>query len=199
MTKLSTLLPALVLFLATGSAAATNMYPWRNHAGPFDFLFGNEIDSHQQTRRKRDGSLMGFFYIRFNGVITRDGYEVASHVDCKAFPDCTVGWTMTGEPAPGTFLYQVEHDHPVFHVARPNIPQPGAHAHFHWLGQLQFGQAVPGYLLQLTAVDRFCFIHHGAEGATPDRTCRENGGVAVRWGLDIATHLNIVTSRPPGL
>jgi hypothetical protein len=86
----------------------------------------------------------------------------------------------------------------VFLVARADIPQPGANAHFHWLRQLVFGQAVPGYLLQLTAVDRFCFIHHAAEGATPARTCRENGGVNVDPGLDIATHLNIVTSRPPG-
>jgi hypothetical protein len=198
MTKLSTLLRTLVLCLATSSAAAEE-YPWRNHATPFNFLFGNEIDSHQQTRRAPDGSLFGYFYVRFTGVVTRDKYEVATHVDCNAFPDCTAGWTLDGKSAPGTYLYQVGHDHPVFLVARPDIPQPGAHAHFHWLRQLVFGQAVPGYLLQLTAVDRFCFVHHGAEGATPDRTCRENGGINVDRGVDIATHLNIVTSRPPGL
>jgi hypothetical protein len=58
------------------------------------------------------------------------------------------------------------------------------------------GQSVDGYLLQLTAVDKFCFIHHGAESATSDRTCRDNNGVNVDLGTDIATHLNIVTSAP---
>jgi hypothetical protein len=53
-----------------------------------------------------------------------------------------------------------------------------------------------GYLLQLTAVDKFCFIHHGAAGATNSKTCRENGGINVDPGIDIATHLNIVTSAP---
>ena len=188
-------MPAMVLSLVTSAAVAAE---WRNHAAPFNFAFGNEIDSHQQTRQARDGSLFGFFYVRLTGVVTRDKYEVATHVDCNAYPDCTTGWTLSGKPAHGTYLYEVGHDHPVFLVARPDIPQPGAHAHFHWLSQLAYNQAVPGYLLELKAVDRFCFIHHGAAGATPDRTCRENGGVNVDQGIDIATHLNIVTSPPPG-
>jgi hypothetical protein len=48
-------------------------------------------------------------------------------------------------------------------------------------------------------VDKFCFIHHGAESATTAKTCRGNGGVNVGLGTDIATHLNIVTSAPPGM
>ena len=53
-----------------------------------------------------------------------------------------------------------------------------------------------GYLLQLRAVDTFCFIHHGADGAQNSKTCREDGGIAVNPGIDIATHLNIVPSFP---
>ena len=199
MQKLSLSLAVLALSILTNAAAAADLYPWLDHAAPFKFLFGNDIDTHQQTRQSRNGSLFGFFYVRFTGVVTRDKYEVATHVDCNTVPDCTVGWTLTGKSAQGTYLYQIGEDHPVFLVARPDIPQPGAYAHFHWLGGLLFGQAVPGYLLQLTAVDRFCFIHHGASDATPARTCRDNGGVNVDPGIDIATHLNIVTSRPPGL
>ena len=60
-------------------------------------------------------------------------------------------------------------------------------------------QTVNGYLLQLTAVDRFCFIHHGAAAATPASTCKQAGGVNVDPGTDVATHLNIVTAIPPGL
>ena len=201
MTKLTALLATATLFLlAAGGAVATDLYPWRNHAAPFNFLFKNEIDTHQQTRQTQDQNLFGFFYIQFTGVVTKDLYRVATHVDCKAASDCTVGWTLNGRPVRATFLYQVEHDHPVFLVPRPDIPQPGAFSHFHWLGNMPT-QSVPadGYLLQLIAVDKFCFIHHGAESATTAKTCRGNGGVNVDLGTDIATHLNIVTSAPPGM
>jgi hypothetical protein len=59
--------------------------------------------------------------------------------------------------------------------------------------------SVPGYLLQLTASNRFCFIHHGAEAASGAMTCRDNGGVQVERGVDTATHLNIVTNDPAGM
>jgi hypothetical protein len=91
------------------------------------------------------------------------------------------------------------HDHPVFLVERADIPQPGAHAHFHWLGAMPgqaVDEAVDGYLLQLVATDRFCFVHHGADMAASSMSCRDNGGIAVRPGVDIATHVNIVTSAP---
>jgi hypothetical protein len=143
-----------------------------------------------------DGSLSGYFYIHFTGVVTKDGYPVATHVDCNTGL-CTVGWTLDGEPATATFLYQVNDDHPVFLVGRADIPQPGAHAHFHWLDTMPApGVATRGFLLQLTAVDTFCFIHHGADSAQQSKTCRDNGGVTVDAGIDIATHLNIVTSFP---
>ena len=100
----------------------------------FNFLFGNEIDTHQQSRLTRDRNLFGFFYIEFTAVVTKDLYRVATHVDCSATPDCTVGWTLDGRKVSATFLYGTEHDHPVFLVSRPDIPQPGAFAHFHWLG-----------------------------------------------------------------
>jgi hypothetical protein len=184
--------------MGTGGATATDFYPWNNHAAPFTFLFDNEIDTHQQTRRTRDGSLFGFFYIQFTRVITKDRYRVAEHVDCNgADADCTVGWTLNGKPVKATFLYQAEHDHPVFLVNRQDIPQPGTHAHFHWLGDTMQIELGDGYLLQLTAVDKFCFIHHGAADATSSKTCRDNGGINVDPGIDIATHLNIVTSAPP--
>jgi hypothetical protein len=186
---------------AAGGAWATDLYPWRDHEAPFPFLFRNEIDMHQQTRQTRDGGLFGFFYIRHTGVETKDHYPVATHADCSRVPDCTVGWTLHGKPLAATFLYQPMHDHPVFLVNRPDIPQPGSHSHFHWFGRVMpmARQTVNGQLLQLTAVDRFCFIHHGAEAAAAAVTCRANGGVPVDPGVDIATHLNIVTGAPPGM
>jgi hypothetical protein len=196
------LFASAALALSTfGSAHAADQYPWRNHEPPFNFVFGNDIDTHQQTRLMRDGSLFGFFYIRFTGVQTKDHYPVATHVDCNASSDCTVGWALSGKPISATFLYQTMDDHPVFLAKRADITQPGSPSHFHWLGAVMPmpRQTLNGFLLQLTAVDRFCFIHNGAEAATAAASCRQNGGVNVDPGIDIATHLNIVASAPPGM
>lgn len=202
MTRLVSLLATAVLFLSgAGVVAATDLYPWRDHAAPFNFLFGNEIDTYQQTRLTNDRNLFGFFYVQFTGVVTKDRYRVSTHVDCNATAsECTVGWTLNGKAVRARFLYQVDDDHPVFLVKRAAIAQPGAFSHFHWLEGMPAVSAIAdGYLLQLTAADKFCFIHHGAESATSDNTCRGNGGVKVDPGIDIATHLNIVASAPPGL
>lgn len=118
---------------AIGEAHATG-YAWKDHAAPYDFLFGNEIDTHQQTRLASDHSLAGFLYVHYTGERTSDGLAIA------------------GEPQ-------------------------------------------SGYLLELRAVARFCFVHHDA-GPAGDGSCRARGGVAVVPGLDIATHVNIVTTAP---
>ena len=52
--------PAFLLASALGlwaasPAEAAEMYPWRAHAAPFSFLFGNEIDTHQQSRPEPGG------------------------------------------------------------------------------------------------------------------------------------------------
>ena len=116
-------------------------------------------------------------------------------------PNYTVGWALNGKPISATFLYQIMDEHPVFLAKRADVAQPGSPSHFHWLGAVMPmpRQTLNGFLLQLTAVDRFCFIHHGAEAANAAATCRQNGGVNVDPGVDIATHLNIVASAPPGM
>jgi len=43
-----------------------------------------------------------------------------------------------------------------------------------------------------------CFIHHGAEAANSGVTCRQNGGVNIDPGVDIAAHLNIVAGAQLG-
>ena len=188
----------LILSLLGTSVALAAGYQWKNHDRPFSFLFGNEIDAHQQTRLTQSGDLFGFFYISFTGVITADGYRVATHVDCNAMP-CSVGWILNGKARSATLLYHAEPDHPVFLIGRAEIPEPGSYAHFHWLGDHPTpGQSAEGYLLELSAVDKFCFIHHMPENATSDKSCRDNEGIAVNPGTDIATHPNIVTSAPPG-
>ena len=126
---------------------------------------------------------------------------MATHADCNTVADCSVGWKLDGEPASAKLVRQPMPDHPLFWRARADIPQPGSYALFHWTGMampMPYLNAA-GFLLELTAVNRFCFIHHGAEGAMSAASCRDNGGVKVDRGVDIATHLNIVTSDPAGM
>jgi hypothetical protein len=186
-----------LLSASPATAPAGAGVPWSDHAAPFSFQFGNEIDMHQQTRLTPDGGLFGFLYIAFTGTVTKDGERVATHVDCNAMPGCTAGWIVTGAPVGAELLYQEMDDHPVVLVDRTDIPQPGAFSHWHWKGQMPMPESSSdGYLLQLFATDRFCFIHHDAGAATAAKTCRANGGIKIRPGLDTASHLNIVTSFP---
>jgi len=185
------------------SAPRADLPAPRNHAPPFTFLFGNEIDTHQQTFRASDGSLIGFLYITFTGEVTPQGYPVAHHCDAQTPPArCVAGWTLRARPGTARFLFQ-NADHPVWLTSRADIPQPGAFAHFHWItsastdprpvtdpgcqGQMDSdlvpGAVCPGFFIQLIALRAFAFDEFGQR-------------IQVDPGIDIATHLNIVTSSP---
>jgi hypothetical protein len=99
---------------------------------------------------------------------------------------------MEGKPAQAVFSHRPIYDHPMFAMPRPEIPQPGSYSHFHWTGiEIPHRQA-RGFVHELTAKNRLCFIHHGAESAMAGATCRANGGMPVVPGVDMATHLNII-------
>ena len=206
MRSLSVVLGAIILCLTVvGTGSATDLYPWNNHARPFSFLFngGADIDAHQQTRLGGNGDLFGFLYIEFTGVLSKDRIPVATHVDCNGSgSNCTVGWLIAGKSvSKATLVYHVDTDHPTWLVDRASIPQPGSYSHFHWVGPGDHGSVgsiFPGYMLQLTAVDTFCFVHHDAQLFNPAKKCEDpnNNGIIVRPGVDIATHLNAVGSFP---
>jgi hypothetical protein len=188
---------SMLVSLMSSPTNAAPLFAWNDHVPPFTFRFDNEIDTHQLSKLTGDGSLIGFLYIQFVGTTTKDGYRVASHGDCSTV-DCTVGWAFNATPRAATLLVHEMGDHPLYFIERADIPQPGAFSHFHWLGaEPAPGAAAAGYVLQLIAAKRFCFIHHGAAGATNSKTCRANGGVAVEIGADTASHLNIVAVPLP--
>ncbi|HET7540586.1 MAG TPA: hypothetical protein VFK05_11965 [Polyangiaceae bacterium] len=182
--------------LQTHEVRATDLYPWNNHASPLNFKFGNEIDAHQQSHAAPDGNLLGFLYIQFTNTVTSDGYRVATHGDCKT-GHCTVGWTFSSKALEAKLIAAPMDDHPLFFLDREAIPEPGAYSHFHWLGQMPaLGASASGYVLQLVAVDRFCFLHHDAGAAMNRKSCHGNLGVKVEPGIDVASHLNIVATDP---
>ena len=203
-------LAALAMTMTLGIVAqnrgnAADLYPWNNHARPYDFLFndGTEIDTHQQTLiNQATKELSGFLYIEFTGAVSKDGYRVASHTDCNAAgATCTVGWNLRGQRATATLVYHVEPDHPTWLIDRADIPQPGSYSHFHWSDTSQHpvvGSTHDGYMLQLQAVDTFCFVNGDPAAFQASRKCEDdaNQGVIVRPGIDVATHVNIVGSYP---
>jgi len=112
---------------------------------PFDFLFGNHIDTHQETRLKNNGELDGFFYIIFTGdTDDASGLPIARHPRGASHNevcdvddiDCVAGWHISGIQGEAKFLYHSGvngNDHPVWLVNRVDIPQPGSYNHFHWI------------------------------------------------------------------
>ena len=128
-------------------------------APPYDFKFGNHIDTHIQLELKekkdRPPSLKGSFYVIFTGdTDATTGLPVARHPRgashserCGIDPiTCVVGWRMDGAPGAAKFLYHDGvngDDHPVWMVNRAEeitapspgmvIPQPGYYSHYHWV------------------------------------------------------------------
>ena len=120
----------LGMWISTADAGRS----WKDHKPPYDFLFGNHIDTHQETRLEKDGDLSGFFYITYTGEFTPDGLPIARHCDADTPPKkCVAGWILRGEPGLAKFVFHSGNDHPIWLVDRTDIPQPGSYAHFHWL------------------------------------------------------------------
>lgn len=137
-----------ILFFSTGLSTAR---AGEFHAPPRDFLFGNHIDTHQETKLKLDKagnpvSLSGFFYVIFtdeppdpvSGLpIARHPRGAAENEECGVDPiDCIAAWRMEGIPAEAKFLYHSGvngDDHSVWLLNRVDIPQPGSFTHFHWI------------------------------------------------------------------
>lgn len=108
-------------------------------APPFDFVFGNHMDTHIQlnlkTRRGEPKLLKGFLYIYFTGEIdTASGLPIARHPRgmgmggtphdevCGVSPiTCVAGWRVTGRPGAAKYLYHNGvngNDHPVWMANR---------------------------------------------------------------------------------
>ena len=183
--KWSIVLAGLILILSATVAFADDGYPWRDHAAPFDYLFGNHIDTHQQAKVVGKDKLTGFLYIRYTDDVTEDGVSVAEHGNCSMSGDCTVGWNMQGIATEAEYCGHPMDQHPTWAIDLDDMPQQPGFTHFHWKGApehaggLAVGEVCEGYVLRLIAQDHFFFRHHGGFDITP--------------GIDYESHANIVT------
>lgn len=117
-------LSVLALTLLIGSAVHADDGVWKNHEDPYDFLFGNHIDTHQETRLltgdsdddsdsdsdkdsdsdsdsdANPGSLEGFFYVFWTGDVTEEGLPVAAHCTKPEHyaAGCFSAWNIKAEP-----------------------------------------------------------------------------------------------------
>lgn len=174
------LLAAGVLGLVSaGPADAAKARTWMNHAAPFNYLFGNAFDNYQETQLNTDGTLTGFLYVTFTGQTTSDGYPVAIHNNCPFLgSQCQAGWTISGRPGQASYGTEAMLSRDLIWQTRSgDIPQPGSFSLFQMTGlpattemtcpcmesmltPTQPGQTsarTPGYYLQITASQSFCF------------------------------------------
>ncbi len=176
---------AVVILVTAGTAMAAGSYPWRDHAAPFDYEFGNHIDTHQQSLT-RGAMLEGFFYVTLQDRVDPDsGLPAATHGNCASDPDaCSVGWVWHGTPATAQLVAHGQGQHPTWCIDPADIPRQPGYTHFHWVdspehaGGFALGDTAQGWLLRLTAVDSFFFEHHG--------------GFAISPGIDFESHANVV-------
>jgi hypothetical protein len=135
-------------------------YPWRNHAPPFNFRFGNMIDSHQQTMEVDGGLLSGFIYIYFNGETTSDGIPKAQRANC-ALQDCSVGWAIQGVPVRATLLQKGPR---FWYINSEDMPSQPGYTHFQWVGDprsphdLVTGEEYDGILMRRIAPQSFFWL-----------------------------------------
>jgi len=149
MKKISVILIIAIATLALMPAATVVQAGNGFHDPPFDFLFGNHIDTHQENNLKTNkntgdpDSLFGKFYIIFTGDTDPvSGLPVARHPRglasdgshderCGITVDCVTGWEMHGIPGAAKFVSHSGvngEDYPLWLVNRAeeaNAPAPG--------------------------------------------------------------------------
>jgi hypothetical protein len=176
----------LIPFRSNALAASGSSYPWRDHAAPYTYLFGNHIDSHQQSETIDGGQIQGYLYIHYTGQ-TINGIPVAEHTDCSMDPtSCIVGWQIQGVSARATAVSMDSMGMAQFCASAFTLRSLNGYSHFHWIGDpmmdmdIQIGQAYTGYLLKLTARTTFYFNHHDSM-------------VLVTPGVDTVSHANVTS------
>lgn len=144
-------------------------YPWRYHAEPMEFKFGNMIDSHQQSHLDSNGLLHGFIYIYDTGEDTVEGYPVAEKAHCPTGP-CMVGWVIKGIKISATLVNKSPR---VWQIDTADLPEEPGYSHFHWIGSphspggpngLVVGQEYEGYLMKRIAKTSFFWLGGPGQG-----------------------------------
>lgn len=163
------LIGLILMFLLASSVSITlanetdfaEDYPWRNHQAPFDFKFGNMIDSHQQSFLYNAGEkLKGFIYIHNIEEDYSEGIPTAEKAHCPT-GSCMVGWVVKGVRISATLVNKSPR---IWLVDESDIPIEPGYSHFHWTGlpksphDLVIGEVYEGYLMKRIAPAPFFWL-----------------------------------------
>jgi len=188
----------LVLLLAFSASIAVadvtdldGEYLWNHHAAPYDYKFGNMIDSHQQSIVDKTGtSLKGFIYIHNINDDYAEGIPTADKAHCKTQP-CMVGWLVKGVKVSAKLMQKSPR---IWLVAPEDLPKEPGYTHFHWVGSpksphdLVVGETYPGFLMKRIAPAPFFWLGGpgtggsggggggGCDGGTQDEGGCSGGG-----------------------
>ncbi len=175
---------ALLILLSTSTVFAgksddNSGYPWQDHKkAPFDFEFGNMIDTHQQSKLKKE-KLQGFIYIYYTGEYTENGIPIARKADCY-IEECSVGWVIKGIPYQATLVNKGPR---VWQIDPASLPKEPGYTHFHWVGGpkkphgLMLNNTYHGYLLKRVAVTTFYWLGgSGGQGGSNGGGCSHEDG-----------------------
>ena len=116
------LLLFVVLSLVAAPVVGARAKQWKNHAKPYSYLFGNEIDGFQETQLKlnKDGTvneLEGYLYVTFTDAsgdpigTTSEGLPIGRHPSrslgeiCGATVKCVPAWTIRAIPGNAKFFF----------------------------------------------------------------------------------------------
>jgi hypothetical protein len=158
----------LVLLLAFSASIAAadetdldGEYPWNHHQAPYDYKFGNMIDSHQQSFINKDGTtLKGFIYIHNINDDYAVGIPTADKAHCKTQP-CMVGWVVKGVKVSAKLMQKSPR---IWLVDPGDLPKEAGYSHFHWVGgpksphDLVVGNTYSGFLMKRIAPAPFFWL-----------------------------------------
>lgn len=164
-----TIVLALLVLLSTSTVFADkgedDDYPWRDdRKAPFVFEFGNMIDTHQQSKLKKE-ELKGYIYIHYTGEYTEDGIPMARKADCYN-EECSIGWVIKGIPYQAILV----NTGPRIWLIDSSDPLEAGYTHFQWEGNpkkphgLILNNTYEGYLLRRVAVTTFYWLGGNGQG-----------------------------------
>ena len=196
----------LVLLLAFSASIAVadetdldGEYLWNHHQAPYDYKFGNMIDSHQQSFVDKNGTrLKGFIYIHIiPGQDYAEGIPTADKAHCKTQP-CTVGWLVKGVKVEAKLMKKSPR---IWLVNPGDIPNEPGYTHFHWICEagddqcphsahdLVVGETYTGFLMKRVAPAPFFWLGGpGTGGGGPGGGGGCDGGSHDDGGCDDGSH-----------
>lgn len=162
----------LIVSVSIVSADETDLdgdYLWNHHQAPFDYTFGNMIDSHQRSNvNNNETKISGFIYIHDIENDYDEGIPTTEKAHCNT-QSCMVGWVIKGIKIEATLVSKGPR---IWLVNEDDLPKEPGYTHFHWIGlpksphDLQLGEIYEGFLMKRIAPAPFFWLGGPGSGGS---------------------------------